>query len=418
MTKQAFFALLAAWFGWGFDVFDALLFSYVAKPTFASLVPGATDDDVNQGIAILSSLFLVGWATGGILFGRITDRWGRTRTLLITMVLYSVATAACALAPNIWVLGACRLIASLGVGGEWAAGASLVSESLPERYRVWGGALLFTASPAGLLLANYVNQSIVQGAFAAEPDLGWRIAFAVGLVPAAFAFCVRLFVKEPEQFRALAVQGAPARRGTLAELFTPALRRRTWTGLWLATVALLLWWSVGVFLPKLLPELGLSLGMSAQAAADFAGTGNDLFNIGGVAGALLTAPLSLFVGRRLTLGVYFASGAALLYFTFTGTHSADAIHTLLFWLGCAIYGIFGIFAFYLPELFPTRLRGTGSGFCYNTGRYLAALGPLFTGSISQGSGLRAAVSYVALFAILGLLVLPFAVETRGRALEA
>ena len=418
MTKQGFFALVAAWLGWGFDVFDALLFSYVAKPTFASLAPGMSDAEVNTGIAILSSLFLVGWATGGILFGRITDRLGRTRTLLFTMVLYSVATAACALAPNVWVLGACRLVASLGVGGEWAAGASLVSESLPERYRVWGGALLFTASPFGLLLANYVNQNIVQGAFAGEPDMGWRVAFAMGLIPAALAFFVRLFVREPEPFRALGASATARKRGTLSELFTPALRRRTWTGLWLATVALLLWWSVGVFLPKLLPEMGASLGYDALAASAFAATGNDLFNVGGVVGALLTAPLSLYVGRRLTLGVYFAAGAALLFFTFTGHHSASAIHQLLFWLGCAIYGIFGVFAFYLPELFPTRLRGTGAGFCYNTGRYLAALGPLFTGSVSQGAGLRAAVSYVALFAVLGLLVLPFAVETRGQTLEA
>jgi MFS family permease len=422
LTRKSIAALVAAWFGWGFDVFDALLFSYVAKPTFASLLPGATDAEVNLGLAVLSSLFLVGWATGGILFGRITDRLGRTRTLLFTMVVYSVATAACALAPNVWMLGLFRVVASLGVGGEWAAGASLVSESLPDRYRVWGGALLFTASPMGLVLANLVNQEIVLGAFAGDPDVGWRVAFAVGLVPAVFAFTIRLFVREPERFVTLthAPGGGAASepRGRVRELFHPRFRRRTWTGLALATVALILWWGVGVFLPKLLPDWAHAAGLGAAEAKAFAAQGNDFFNVGGVVGALLTAPLSLWLGRRATLGVYFLAGFGLLWWTFRFAHSADARLALLFALGCAIFGIFGVFAFYLPELFPTRLRGTGAGFCYNTGRYLAAAGPLLTGSLSvAGTTLAEAMSYIGFFAIAGFLVLPFSIETRGRPLE-
>jgi MFS family permease len=413
LTRSSFAALVAAWLGWGFDVFDALLFSFVARPTLATLMPGSTDDEVNLALAVLSSLFLVGWATGGILFGRITDRLGRTRTLLITMITYSVATAACALSPNIYLLAAFRVIASLGVGGEWAAGASLVSEALPDRWRIWGGALLFTASPMGLVLANAVNNVVVQGWFAHDPEMGWRMAFLSGLLPAAFAFVIRLAVKEPERFRAHA---GDAHRGELRELFHPPWRRRTVTALVLATSALVTWWGVGVFLPKLLPEWAAAAGLRGAEAEAFAARGNDLFNFGGVAGALLTAPIALWVGRRPAFALYFTAGLGLLGWTFGFDHSHEARQALLFFVGVTVYGIFAIFAYYLPELYPTRLRGTGAGFCYNTGRYLAAAGPLFTGTLSREVGLTQAVTYLALFYVLGLLALPFAVETRGAAL--
>jgi MFS family permease len=413
LTRPALLALVAAWLGWGFDVFDALLFSFVARRTIATLMPGSTEETVSRSLAILTSLFLVGWATGGILFGRITDRLGRTRTLLVTMVIYSVATAACAAAPNLWLLGLCRLIASLGVGGEWAAGASLVSESLPERWRVTGGALLFTASPLGIELANWVNDLVVVRWFGDEPDLGWRIAFLTGLIPAAFAFLIRLTVREPERFTA---HTRDAHRGELHELFHPPWRRRTLTGLALSTSALIVWWGVGAFLPLILPEWAAEAGLAGKAATDFARDGNALFDWGGVAGALLTAPLAELLGRRLTLALFFGGGFAVLTATFGGEAAVGTRQTLLFFTGVTVFGIFAIFAYYLPELFPTRLRGTGAGFCYNTGRYLAAVGPILTAELGLRRGLSAGVTYIAFFYVVGLLCLPFSTETKGQAL--
>src|SRR5205807_6160808 len=133
-----------------------------------------------------------------IIFGKVADRIGRTRTLLLTMLMYSIGTAACAFAPNIWVLVLCRIVSSLGIGGEWAAGAAMVAEVVPEKRRVEAGALLYTASPVGLFLATFVNFQIAGSLLKSDPEHSWRFVFLAGLVPAVVAFMVRLFIREPE----------------------------------------------------------------------------------------------------------------------------------------------------------------------------------------------------------------------------
>src|SRR5947209_995046 len=142
-TPQIVIALAAAWLGWGFDVFDAHLFNYIAQPTLRALqVPAA---DVNSYLASLTALFLVGWGVGGVLFGRLADRIGRSRVLVITMLLYGGGTGACAMCSTLPAFVLCRVVASLGIGGEWAAGASLLSEVSPDRFRPLLGALMYTA---------------------------------------------------------------------------------------------------------------------------------------------------------------------------------------------------------------------------------------------------------------------------------
>ena len=170
-------------------------------------------------------MLLIGWATGGILFGQIADRIGRARTLMLTMLLYALGTAACAAAPNIWTLVAFRIVASLGIGGEWAAGAAMVAEVVPEHRRVEAGALLYTSAPFGLFLATFANFQIAGVFFKGSPETSWRIVFLCGLIPAAVAFVVRMFVREPERWREAAAAGAP--RPRFAELFTPENRALT-----------------------------------------------------------------------------------------------------------------------------------------------------------------------------------------------
>src|SRR5439155_13358046 len=224
MTRYQWLVFLAAWLGWGFDVFDGLLFNFVAPVCVPRLlgVP-AGDPRVTAATGAITSTLLVGWATGGILFGFVTARLGRSRTLLLTMLTYAGATAACALAPDVWVLAAFRFVAALGIGGEWAAGASLVAEIVPEQRRVAMGALLYTSAPFGILLAGVANDLFTQqiAVLAAHPDLAWRVVFLSGLVPAAVALWIRRQVREPEVWRR-------ERAGTprLRELFTPALGAR------------------------------------------------------------------------------------------------------------------------------------------------------------------------------------------------
>src|SRR6185436_861223 len=190
MNSYQWTVIFAAWLGWGFDVFDGLLFNYVAPscvPTLLGLSLGSAEAKAAtlEWTGILTSVLLIGWAIGGILFGKVCDRIGRTRTLLLTMLLYALGTAACALAPNIWVLMICRIVASLGIGGEWAAGAAMVAEVVPERRRVEAGALLYTSAPMGLFLATYVTYQITT--YFADPSMSWRYVFLFGLLPAAAA---------------------------------------------------------------------------------------------------------------------------------------------------------------------------------------------------------------------------------------
>ncbi|MFO1393487.1 MAG: MFS transporter [Steroidobacteraceae bacterium] len=428
LTRYQWTVLLAAWLGWGFDVFDGLLFNYVAPncvPTLLGLEIGSPE--AKQATlfwtGLLTSVLLLGWAAGGILFGMVADRIGRTRTLMLTMLLYALGTAACAAAPSIAFLVAFRLIASLGIGGEWAAGASMVAEVVPEEQRVEAGALLYTAAPLGLFLATFVNHQVAAVWMAESPETSWRVVFLFGLIPAALAFMVRSFVREPERWKAVK-ERAPA--PTLRDVFAPGVAGVTIRGTLMAIVALISWWSCNAFIPA------VSSGL-AQAAAQAAGLERSAtlalveswktqamawFNLGGLIGTLLTIPIAKHLGRKPMFAIYFALSAAAIYAAFGLDWPPETRLFLYFFIGLSVFGIFGSFTFYLPELFPTRLRGTGSGFCYNVGRIVAAAGPFAVGAVAARGVDHAlqAISLVALVPLAGLLFVPFIVETRGRVL--
>jgi MFS family permease len=418
LTRYQWLVLFAAWLGWGFDVFDGLLFNFVAPicvPNLLHLPPGpATQKVVFLWTASFTSLLLVGWALGGILFGRVTDRLGRSRTLLFTMLTYALATAACAFAPNIWVLGLFRFIASLGIGGEWAAGATLVSESLPREKRVVGGALLYTSASFGLFLATLVNDALTRRftAIASDPSLSWRAVFITGLVPAVVAVLIRLKVKEPEHWK-------PAEAPRVAELFAPGLRRRTLGGLSVSLPALIAWWSTSAFIPVIASHLAVGLHLDPKSAAltrtEFITLGSNAFNVGGLIGTLLNIPLAA-LGRRNLYRIYFLTSVVALLLTFVPGWPPSMRLLLMATLGLTVFGVFGSFPFYLPELFPMRLRGTGGGFTYNFGRIITAPFPFAVGALVRGGADPLMVmSFLAIVPAVGA-VLAFAgtpVETLG-----
>lgn len=420
LTRYQWLVLFAAWLGWGFDVFDGLLFNYVAP----LCVPALLHIDANTAhgkqetlfyTAALSSLLLLGWAAGGILFGKITDRFGRTRTLLATMLIYALSTAACALAPNIWMLAAFRFLASLGIGGEWAAGAALVSESLPPQKRIIGGALLYTSAPMGLFLATFVNDLFTRqlDVFANNPQTSWRVVFLTGLIPVAVALAIRLKLKEPEHWR------AAEKTPRIAELFTPALRRHTLGGLAMAIIALITWWSVSVFIPVIATFLAADTGPAPELLpklkTEFQTIGTTAFNLGGLIGTLLTVPVASRLGRRPMFLIYFSASAAAILFTFGVDLAPMPRLYSMFLLGVTVFGVFGSFTFYLPELFPMRLRGTGSGFCYNVGRIATAFFPFLIGVILRGgSSPLQIIRWVALAPLIGVLLIALGVAEETR----
>jgi MFS family permease len=431
MTRYQWLVLFAAWLGWGFDVFDGLLFNYVAPnciPTLLGLPLGsvaAKKATLFWG-GTLTSVLLLGWAAGGILFGTIADRIGRARTLLFTMLLYALGTAACAAAPNLPVLVLFRLVASLGIGGEWAAGAAMVAEVVPERRRVEAGALLYTSAPMGLFLATFVNFQIAGVLWKGAPQSSWRYVFLTGLIPAAAAFVIRFFVREPDRWRQATAGAAPPR---FRELFTPQTRAYTLSGFSMALVALVSWWSCNAFIPIIATGL-------AQGAAKTRGLGGaatlalveswkarttSYFNLGGLIGTLLTIPASKILGRKTMFAIYYALSAVAIFATFHLDLPPETRQRMYFFDGLTVFGVFGAFTYYLPELFPTRLRGTGAGFCYNIGRVFTAAGPFLVGRFasrgadSLGSALTA-LTVVALVPLMGLLFMPFVIETKGREL--
>jgi MFS family permease len=331
------------------------------------------------------------------------------------MLLYALGTAACAFAPNMAFLVVCRFIASLGIGGEWAAGAAMVAEVVPEKRRVEAGALLYTSAPLGLFLATFTTYQIQGVFFKDSPETAWRYVFLCGLIPAAVAFVVRIFVKEPERWKAVA--GAVPR---MSEIFGPALRRRTASGLVMALVALLMWWSCNAFIPLISSGLAVASGHPAEAEA-WKATATNMFNIGGLLGTLLTVPISKLLGRRSMFGLYFAGSALAIAAAFGLDIDAHSRLYLYFPIGLTVFGVFGSFTYYLPELFPTRLRGTGAGFCYNAGRVITAAGPFLVGSIASrgANALETAMDllfWVSVVPLVGLLALPLVVETKGQVL--
>jgi MFS family permease len=428
LNRYQWTVLFAAWLGWGFDVFDGLLFNYVspnAVPTLLGLTIGSPEAKSATlfWTGLLTSILLIGWAIGGIMFGWICDRIGRTKTLLLTMLLYALGTASCAFAPNMGVLVLCRIVASLGIGGEWAAGASMVAEVVPEESRVEAGALLYTSAPMGLFLATFVNDQIARVLLPGQPEISWRYVFLCGLIPAAVAFLVRLFVKEPERWEQAQKQSAPP---SIWELFTPTYRAATLSGFLMAVTALLTWWSCNAFIPTIATELAKTAALAQNIAITpvmkegWKTAITYSFNAGGLIGTLLTIPAAKYLGRRLMFAIYFVLSAAAVLITF-GSQLPPHLEIwamMYFAIGLTVFGIFGSFTYYLPELFPTRLRATGAGFCYNAGRIITAIGPFMVGQIASKSpqGAFGVLFLVGFVPLLGLAFMPWVLETKGRML--
>ena len=431
-SRYHWLVIAAAWAGWGFDVFDALLFNFVAP----NCVPVLLHLPIGSGAAraatvfwtgTITSILLVSWAVGGVLFGWVGDRIGRQRALFATISIYAVGTALCAVATNMWELILFRTLASLGIGGEWGLGATLVAEVVPESRRVEAGVLLQTSSPLGLVLASAVNYQVAGVWFAGQPESSWRYVFLAGLAPVVIAFAVRLFIRESAQW---SPQVAHSSRPGPRELFRPGMMRLTVSGMLVAVTAVLSWWACNAFLPI----LGGTLASEHAAREHLAPAATQLlveswkanasngFNIGGLLGALAAVPLAKRLGRRRMFVVYFLFSAAALFATFGVDLEPQSRLSMLYLVGAGVFGVFGAFPFYLPELFPVRLRATGAGFCYNIGRVFAAAGPFLVGVISASAGGSSAVIIHTLFWI-GAIPLATAlsakfliVETRGRLL--
>jgi hypothetical protein len=292
---------------------------------------------------------------------------------------------------------------------------------------VEAGALLYASAPVGLFLATAVNWLIAGVWLTDSPATSWRWVFAVGALPAVAALFMRASLAEPTRWAEAA--GPTPERGRFAELFSPEWRAVTFSGMAVAAVAMLTWWGCNAFIPLVAGGIGDALaaaegrtGADRQALIEGTKTtATNLFNLGGLIGTLTTVPIAKRLGRRPMYALYFSLSALSLFLAFGVEWPAHLRLWLYLPVGLTVFGVFGSFTYYLPELFPTRLRGTGAGFCYNAGRVLAAAGPFVVGSIAaRGADAFVAaldlLTWVAVVPLVGLALLPWTIETRGRAL--
>jgi MFS family permease len=389
---------------------DATIYAIVLHPALHDLLQTETGIPTTEQIGwyggIIFSIFLIGWAIGGITFGILADRFGRTKVLITTIIIYAVFTGAAALAETWWHLALTRFLTALGIGGEWAAGAAIVAETWPEDKRAKAAGMLQSAWAVGFFLAATINLVLKEA-------YGWRGLFLIGVVPAFVALLVRWWVKEPERWRD--AQNEPA--VPVTAIFQGELWRATWVGSALAFVAVFGLWGSTNWVPTLIRELPDLKGQDPATLTRYVSYAIMALNAGAIFGYLGFGPLADRFGRRPVFALMCLGSFIMLPVAYLVPTSYVGVLMLLPLLGFFNNGIFSGFPLYLPELYPTRLRATGAGFCFNAGRVLASASPFLTGWLVTTLGtFGRAASTVALIYLVGLVVLLFAPETKGRRL--
>jgi MFS family permease len=403
-TKSQWLVLCAAFLGWMFDGVEMGIFPLVARPALQSLLQVEGDQEVGRWMAIITALFLLGAASGGLLFGWLGDRLGRVRAMVFSILAYSIFTGCCYLAQAPWQLGIFRFLAALGMGGEWSLGVALVMECWPERHRPLLAGAIGAASNVGFALMGLLGMG-----FAVTRE-SWRWVMLAGAAPALLALFIVRFVPESERWKQSVRLGSSR---PLKEIFSPALVKTTLLAVTFASVALIGTWASVQWLPLWADKMTLGKMPSAKAVTQL------LSAVGAIVGCFIGPWIGNIMGRRpayflLCLGSLVSCGILFRMIT----EYSNVFLLLVLIVGGVTAAFYGWLPLYLPELFPTRVRATGQGLSFNFGRILAAVGALQMGQLMryyQGSYAKAGAT-ITLVYILGIILIWFAPETKGRAL--
>src|ERR1700723_2125555 len=396
----------AAWSGWTLDGMDSFIYALVLSPALTELLPksGMNGSPANVGLvgSILFALFLVGWGMAFI-WGPIADRFGRARVLAASVLVYAVFTGAAALSQSVWQLGLFRLLAGIGIGGEWALAGTYVAEAWPEDRRKMGAGYLQTGYYTGFFLAAALN-------FTVGAHFGWRAMFLCGFAPALLSLYIVFKVKEPERWVKNAVAATTKVASPLAQIFSPPYRRRTIVNAALLTVAIIGLWAGAVYEPTAVISLAKKQGMAAQAAVRMASWATGLLSIGTILGCLIVPVLAERIGRRKTLAIYFAGMAVSIVGSFGWAfYLPNGLAPFIAWL--FVLGFFGgnfaLFSLWLPEQFETRVRATAFAFCTSFGRFVGAgVNFVLGAAVLHTHTLGLPVALTAIIFVLGLFVIP------------
>lgn len=407
--------LLSAFLGWLFDAMDLNLLTLVLSPSVSSLTH-TTDQAVLGRIGgTVAGIKLFAWGLGGVIFGVVTDRIGRARTMWITIIIYAVFTGLSAISTNWIEFMIFQALAGVGIGGEWSAGAALVTETWPESLRAKAMQIMQMAFSFGFFVAAVIN--LILG------PISWRLVFAAGILPVFATLLVRKYVREPERWvnaRKLleASDKGMARSSTasLKKIFGKDLRRVTIVGAVVSLAMMIGCWGGLTWIPSWIGQL-LGPGQKIHASS-YISYAMMLMNAGAVLGYLTLIWLTSAVGRRWAYFIFCAGGLLVSLYLFTQVNSVGGVLAVMPIYGYFCIGGFGTFAAYLPELFPTVVRATGQGFCWNIARLLTGFGP-FIGGILIGTfgSITAAAAMISLLFIVGLVAIWFGPETQGRQIQ-
>jgi MFS family permease len=412
VTSYQWLILAISSAGWMFDVYQGQIFNITAPQLLQSVLGGDDRQAIKFWGDVFFAVFLLGGATGGLMFGMMADRWGRKPTMIATILTYSVFSGLTYFAHTLWHVGILRFLVALGTGGAWAVAASLVAEVFPARARTHASGIFHATSVLGTWIATFVGIMV-----AAQ----WRNAYLVSILPALLVAWVMICVKEPPRWQHSAEESAQKpkeKSGSLGELLgDPRWRKRAIMGMLLATVGLSCYWAVHVAGQSLALNILEKNGVAHKVALEKAKPAYGYIEtFGGGLGLLSFGPLCARFGRKRT---FWWSHVAAFLIVPVVCYLPQTYGQLL-----CILPIFGFltlcmhagYAIYFPELFPTRLRATGTAFCFNVGRVLAASMLVFSGWMKTQMDLRLAVSLLGCLFLLGLIVIHFMPETKGQPL--
>ena len=428
VTWYHWLVVLIASSGWLFDCMDQRIFALAREPALRELLGGAGDSVVKSWAGWATAAMMIGWATGGIIFGIMSDRLGRVKTMVVTLLVYSGFTGFSGISRTGYEFLAYRFLVGLGVGGMFGAATTLVAESVPGRFRVLALGSLQALSANGNIIGSLLSTVIQPG----KQDFlwglaGWRVIFFIGILPALLVVPIVLVLREPERWKEAkrkVREGGDRREhiGSIPDLFRhPIWRRNLLVGVSLGLAGMAGLWGIGFFSPEL---ISTALRGESQEVIDrvrgFATAGQD---VGAFFGMMAFTLVAAFLGRKPAFFGAFILCLGTTIFVFNNLRSASDAYWMLPMMGFAQLSVFGGYSIYFPELFPTRLRGTGVGFCYNTVRYVAAGFPpmlmyLNSTLIAQAveDPFRKAATILSFIFVLGLVALIWAPETKDQPL--
>ena len=420
LTKNQIRGFWAAWGGWALDGMDSFIYALVMVPALRELLPRsgipATPANVGYYGGLLFALFLVGWGLA-LLWGPIADRFGRVRTLNLTILFFSVFTLLSGVATNVWQLAVFRLLAGVGIGGEWSMGGTLIAEEWPEERRKMGAGLMHTGYYFGFFLAAIANYFIGN-------RFGWRAMFFVGFSPVLLIAFIRYGVREPSRWKEKQSHaGAWSARRSFLYLFSPEYLRRTILNSTYMLISIIGLWAGSVYVPSAVLYLAGGAGYTPARGAQLASYATMLLAAGTILGCIVLPPIAERWGRRLTMAAYFL---LMMVFIFVGFGYVYYLEQgALFWFMACLFFLgvgganFAMYTLWLPEQYRTECRASAFAFSTSVGRFagagitfLVGYGVQYFGTI----GIPVAITSVAF--LIGLVLLPFGEETRGKSLPA